>query len=137
MRCPCQSGETLENCCARYLFDRAAPAPTAEALMRSRFTAFALGDAGYLLHTWHPSTRPEVLELDPGVQWYRLDILGTHDGGAFATTGTVTFRAHFRSATNRRDKDSFTETSSFVREGRQWFYRDALELAEGSQPAVP
>lgn len=128
MRCPCQSGETLENCCARFLSDQDSPAPTAEALMRSRFTAFALGDAGYLLRTWHLSTRPRNLELQPEQQWYRLDILGTHDGGAFANTGTVTFRAYFRSATNRLDKDSFTETSSFVREERQWFYCGALEI---------
>lgn len=128
MRCPCQSGETLENCCARYLNSQDSPAPTAETLMRSRFTAFALGDADYLLRTWHPSTRPASLDLDPEQQWYRLDILGTHDGGAFATTGTVTFRAHFRSATNRRERDSFTETSSFVRKGRTWFYCEALEL---------
>ena len=128
MRCPCQSGETFQGCCARYLADASVHAPTAEALMRSRFSAFAVGDAGYLMRTWHPGTRPASLDLDPGQQWYLLEILDTNGGGAFAATGTVTFRAHYRSRTNRKLRESFTETSSFVREGRQWLYVGALEL---------
>lgn len=96
--------------------------------MRSRFSAFALGDAGYLLHTWHPSTRPESLELDPDQQWYLLEILDTRQGGYFDQEGVVTFRAHYRSAANRKIKDSLTETSSFVRDGKQWLYGDALEF---------
>lgn len=96
--------------------------------MRSRFSAFAVGDASYLLHTWHPSTRPTSLELDPDQQWYLLEILGTSGGGLFDTQGVVSFRAHCRSAANRKLKDSLTETSSFVREERQWLYMEALEL---------
>ncbi len=96
--------------------------------MRSRFSAFAVGDAGYLLHTWHPSTCPASLTLDPGQQWYRLDILGTSGGGLFDTQGVVSFRAHYRSMVNRKVKDSLTETSSFVRIGKQWLYVEALEL---------
>ncbi len=96
--------------------------------MRSRFSAFALADAAYLLRTWHPSTRPAIVELDPDQHFYLLEILDTHDGGVFSSAGTLTFRAHFRSAKNRKIKGSFTETSSFVREGRQWYYCDALEL---------
>ncbi|WP_369598881.1 YchJ family protein [Arthrobacter sp.] len=102
--------------------------PTAEALMRSRFSAFAVGDASYLLHTWHPSTRPASLQLDADQQWYLLEILGTSAGGLFDSQGVVSFRAHYRSAANRKLKDSLTETSSFVREGRQWLYVEALEL---------
>ncbi|POH58845.1 hypothetical protein CVS28_09010 [Arthrobacter glacialis] len=132
MRCPCQSGELFESCCAKYLESTAGGQrsfpPTAEALMRSRFSAFALGDAGYLLHTWHPSTRPESLELDPDQQWYLLEILSTRQGGYFDQEGVVTFRAHYRSAANRKIKDSLTETSSFVRDGKQWLYVDALEF---------
>lgn len=127
MRCPCNSGDRFRHCCARYVV-QGKDAPTAEALMRSRFSAFATGNSGHLLRTWHPGTRPASLELDPGQQWYLLEILATHDGGAFATSGTVTFRAHWRSAATRKGKESFTETSSFAREGRQWFYVDALEL---------
>lgn len=128
MRCPCNSGETFGQCCGRFLGNSQAFPPTAEALMRSRFSAFALADARYLLRTWHPSTRPAGLALDPDQQWYLLEILDTHDGGAFSITGIVTFRAHYRSATNRKLRDSLTETSSFVRDGRQWLYKDALEI---------
>lgn len=44
--------------------------------MRSRYSAFAIGDGDYLLRTWHPDTRPDALDLDPDQRWYRLDILG-------------------------------------------------------------
>lgn len=96
--------------------------------MRSRFTAFALGDADYLLRTWHPDTRPSSLELEPDQQWYLLEILGTERGGYFDQEGVVGFRAHYRSAANRKLKDALTETSSFTRQGRQWLYVEALEL---------
>lgn len=132
-RCPCNSGEILGNCCGRYLAQPGdgglpVPAPTAEALMRSRFTAFALGDAAYLLRTWHPGTRPDSLELDPGLEWHLLEILGAERGGPFDRDGTVTFRAHHRLAANRRERESFTETSTFVRENGQWLYVEALEI---------
>lgn len=128
MRCPCHSGEQYQHCCARFLGHLDAHPPTAEALMRSRFCAFALGEPAYLLRTWHPTTRPQSLELETDQQWYLLEILDRHDGGAFATTGTVTFRAHYRSATDRKQRDSFTETSTFTKEGQQWFYVRAVAI---------
>lgn len=75
-RCPCLSGETYGACCGP-LHRGARTAATAEALMRSRYSAFAVGDARYLLATWHPSTRPSSLELDPDQVWRRLDVLAT------------------------------------------------------------
>lgn len=90
-RCPCGTGETYGACCGR--FHAGAPAPTAEALMRSRFTAFAANDADYLLATWHSSTRPPSLDLDPGLRWQRLDVLETQ-GGPFDDAARVRFRAH-------------------------------------------
>lgn len=127
MRCPCVSGESFANCCARFLGGNV-PAPTAEALMRSRFSAFALHDAGYLLRTWHPNERPDSLDLDPDQQWYLLEILGTQRGGPFDNDGVVTFRAHYRSVANRKLRDSLTETSSFAKVGKQWLYVSALEF---------
>ncbi|MFZ2176709.1 MAG: YchJ family metal-binding protein, partial [Rhodococcus sp. (in: high G+C Gram-positive bacteria)] len=56
-RCPCLLGEPYDDCCGRY-HRGVTTAPTAERLMRSRFSAFAVLDAEYLLATWHPSTRP-------------------------------------------------------------------------------
>lgn len=91
--------------------------------MRSRFSAFAVGDTAYLLRTWHPRTRPARLALDPGQRWTRLEVVGTERGGLFDTTGTVEFRAHYRDA---GQPDTLHEHSRFVREGGEWVYLDAL-----------
>jgi SEC-C motif-containing protein len=117
-RCPCLSGETYDVCCGRFHAGRA-EAPTAEQLMRSRYSAFAVGDAGYLRRTWHPSTRPTDMDLDPAVRWTRLDVLAVTGGGPFDTAGTVEFRAH-----HRLDGVSGTqhEVSRFVREDGRWLY---------------
>ncbi len=90
--------------------------------MRSRFSAFALGDAGYLLRSWHPSARPAALELDGGLVWYRLDIVRTEAGGPFDTEGVVEFRAYFKGA----ERGQLHEVSRFLREGRDWFYVEAV-----------
>jgi SEC-C motif-containing protein len=120
-RCPCLSGNPYDECCGP-LHDGAA-APTAERLMRSRFSAFALGLPGYLLDSWHPSTRPASLELDPEQRWTRLDILSTRDGGPFDTRGQVAFRAWWRSDS---DRGTLEETSDFVRERGRWSYVDGV-----------
>ena len=119
-RCPCLSGESYDACCGPL--HRGEPSPTAERLMRSRFSAFALGDADYLLRSWHPSTRPSDVELDPGLRWYRLDIERTDRGGPFDREGVVEFVAHYRGT----ERGSIHEVSRFQREGRDWFYVDAL-----------
>ncbi|GAA1836049.1 YchJ family metal-binding protein [Agromyces salentinus] len=108
------------ECCGRWLAGEAAP--TAQQLMRSRFTAFAVGDVGYLLATWHPSTRPADLELDPGTRWLRLDIDRTVRGGPLDREGIVEFTAHSR---GHGERGSQHEVSTFVREGGRWFYVDA------------
>ena len=89
--CPCGSPLALDECCGRYHQGAAAPDP--EALMRSRYSAFALGLNTYLLATWHPSTRPEVLEPDPDTAWKSLVIV--HAEPALAHRGQVHFRAFF------------------------------------------
>jgi SEC-C motif-containing protein len=122
--CPCGSGETFAACCGalhRGRHSGLVTAPSAERLMRSRFSAFARGDAAYLLASWHPSTRPASLDLDPGVAWRRLEILGATAGGARDLTGTVEFVAHYWDAASRRSGQQH-EDSAFVREAGQWFY---------------
>lgn len=89
--------------------------------MRSRFSAFALGDADYLTRTWHPAQRPRSLELDPSLRWIRLDIVDTVGGGPFDSTGIVEFRAHHRTPDGR---GVLHERSRFVREHGTWFYVD-------------
>lgn len=113
MRCPCLSGLPFAECCSR--FHDGLPAPTAVALMRSRYSAFATGNSAYLLATWHHSTRPTNLQLDDGIGWYRLDILATAKGGPLDSTGIVEFEALYRGGSQR-------ERSSFIRETGRWFY---------------
>jgi len=64
--------------------------------MRSRYSAFAIGEPDYLVRTWHSTTRPAEVRLDPAQRWTRLDILSVDGGGLFDNTGTVEFRAHYR-----------------------------------------
>ncbi len=89
--------------------------------MRSRYTAFATGDAAYLRRTWHRSTRPARLDLDDGVTWRRLDVLRTQAGGPFDGTGVVEFVARYRGADG---PGLLHERSRFVREGGRWLYVD-------------
>lgn len=91
--------------------------------MRSRYSAFVLGDTDYLLRTWHPDSRPPTLQLDPELRWLRLDIEETRGGGWLDTEGTVEFRAHFRAGGSRGQQH---EISRFLRENGQWLYLDAL-----------
>lgn len=121
-RCPCGSGDTLGACCLRYLAGGGGvPAPTARALMRSRYTAFALGDVAHLLDTWHPSTRPALLDLDPQQRWLHLNVESWSGGGPFDTEGTVGFTAVCRGPDGRGE---LRELSRFVREDGRWYYVD-------------
>ncbi|MDU0477645.1 YchJ family metal-binding protein [Staphylococcus chromogenes] len=116
-RCPCCSGLTYAECCQR--FHLGASAPTAEALMRSRFSAFVTHDAEYLLRTWHEDTRPTQLGFDEQVEFFRLDILATSQGGPLDTTGTVDFEAFYRVG---RTIGSQREHSTFHKINGNWIY---------------
>jgi SEC-C motif-containing protein len=94
--------------------------------MRSRYSAFAVGDAGYLLATWHPSGRPRSLDLDPGLRWTGLDVLATTGGSLLGSDGTVEFRAHY---VDGRGAGSQHENSRFVRVGGRWRYLDGVSLS--------
>lgn len=110
------------ECCAPIIQGTAA-APTAERLMRSRFTAFTIGDADYLLRSWHPTTRPRSLDVDPELRWFRLDILGRLKGGLLDTEGTVEFVAHYRSPGGSGEQ---RENSRFLRHNGAWHYLAAV-----------
>lgn len=123
--CPCGTGLPYAECCGP-LHAGAAKAPTAEALMRSRYSAFAVGDEAYLLRTWHPATRPERLGLGAdGRRWTGLAILETDGGSPLHTGGTVRFRADY---TDADGPGSQTERSAFERIGSDWYYVDARDL---------
>ena len=119
-RCPCGSGLTYAEDCGR-LHAGTAPAATAEQLMRSRYSAFAVGDGAYLLASWDPATRPRALDLDPAVRWTGLEVLATTGGGLFDAEGTVTFRAHARSGGAEHVQ---SERSRFRRLDGRWLYVD-------------
>lgn len=87
--------------------------------MRSRFTAFAVGDPAYLLRTWHSTTRPRTLDLTGGPRFTRLEVLGSTGGTALHAEGTVLFRAHY---VDRGRPGVMEENSRFVREDGQWRY---------------
>jgi SEC-C motif domain protein len=124
--CPCgraAKGRPLAyaQCCGRFIGDFAGtPAPDAESLMRSRYTAFTLRRADYLLATWHASHRPADLQLDEGVKWLGLEVRrhkpvdGEH--------AEVEFVARQRDAGGRAHR--LHETSRFVREDGRWYYLD-------------
>ncbi len=118
--CPCRRGEPFDACCGPILAG-AKPAPTAETLMRSRYTAYVVGDVDYLLRSWHPNTRPAELELDPAQRWLFLEIVGTQRGGPFDDNGTVEFIAHYKLDGVR---DAMHELSAFVRVDGAWVYLD-------------
>lgn len=121
-RCPCGTGLSFGECCGAFLAGRAT-APTAVQLMRSRYTAFALGEAGYLLATWHPSTRPRTLEFDPDLAWRSLEIVRTVRGGPLDRDGVVEFVARY---SVDGERGAMRETSRFVRDDR-WRYVDPVD----------
>jgi SEC-C motif-containing protein len=83
--------------------------------MRSRYSAFAVGDAAYLRATWDPATRPRRVRVDPAVRWTGLEVLGRTGGGLLDTEGTVSFRA-------RHDGGVVEEDSRFRRDAGRWLY---------------
>lgn len=122
-RCPCGLGEEFAACCHRLL--AGAPAPSAEALMRSRYTAFVVGDGHYVLATWHPDTRPPRLSLDPADRWVDLHILDRAAGGPFDTEGTVEFVARYIDAAGNRGR--LHERSRFAKIDGRWWYLGGTE----------
>jgi SEC-C motif-containing protein len=118
--CPCGSGAAFGACCLP-LHRGEGQATTAEQMMRSRYSAFAVGDAEYLWRTWHPRTRPESVEIDPEVVWTGLEIVRCVDGGPVDTDGEVEFRASYLEGTRT---GTLHELSRFAVRARRWFYVD-------------
>ena len=110
--CPCGSGQPYDRCCGPC--HQGTPAATAEALMRSRYSAYCLGLRDYLLATWHPDTRPASLDLDeaPKPQWIGLDIRRANaDQVEFVARYKVNGRAH-----------KLHELSDFRQIDGRWYY---------------
>jgi len=120
--CPCGSGAPLAACCGRYL-GTGVPAPDAERLMRSRYTAFVRGDVDHLLTTWHPSTRPRSLDLEPGVKWLGLAVRQHRALGPDDAEVEFVARSRWQGRGQR-----LHERSRFVREDGAWYYVDGDPL---------
>lgn len=122
--CPCGSGGTLVACCGPIV-DGVMRAPTAESLMRSRFTAFALGRHEHIRRTHAPEKREPLPRADgpgdDGLEWTHLEVLERTAGGPEDDMGTVTFAAHYR-----RDgvPGVHRECSRFRRDKGEWVYVD-------------
>ncbi|HWJ83427.1 MAG TPA: YchJ family metal-binding protein [Nocardioides sp.] len=123
--CPCGSGTAYAACCGR--FHGGTAATTAEELMRSRYAAFAVGDAAYLLRTWHPATRPGSITLDPEQRWTGLEVLATEAGGEDDAKGVVEFRASY---VVRGEPGSLHEISRFFRVAGDWVYVRGRQLRD-------
>lgn len=123
--CPCQSLKKYADCCAVYIEGTSQP-PTAEALMRSRYTAHAKGFFDYLESTVHPDIRSaeereQMESWSSKVEWLNLSILDTRDGGVDDKRGEVSFEAQYtiEGMPQRLREDAF-----FRKEDDQWFYVD-------------
>ncbi len=117
--CPCQSGQSYATCCRVWHtgLSEGQHAPTPEALMRSRYSAYVLGRLDYLQATWHPTTLPLDLTL-PCVKWLGLEVRHMQTTG---DAGVVEFVARSREAGRAQ---RLHETSRFVRERGRWYYLD-------------
>jgi len=123
--CPCQSSKTYVECCLPYI-EGTQPVPTAQALMRARYTAHAKGFYDYLESTVHPDLRNEeerqqMEGWSKEVEWHSLEILATRDGGVDDTTGEVSFDAQY---TVHGMPQHLREDAFFRKEDGTWFYVD-------------
>ncbi len=114
---------SFAKCCERYLdhFDTT-PAPSAEYLMRSRYSAFVLERADYLQNTWHQTTRPSELTFEQGVKWLGLDVR------AYRLIDPEHAEVEFVAASRLKGRPiRLHELSRFVREDGRWFYVDGTQ----------
>lgn len=118
--CPCNSSKTYEQCCKP--FHDGTSAKTAEALMRARYSAYALGLDTYLQQTYHPSTRPPGKLTDSTTRWLGLRIISTVEGNDGDTVGQVHFIARYKINGRAHRID---ENSRFIFENGKWYYLQA------------
>jgi SEC-C motif-containing protein len=125
MDCPCGSGTPFETCCEPVLTG-ARPAPTAEACMRARYTAYTRVAMDYVLESTHPDFRDDY---DPEnarrwaeqAEWHGLEVLATEAGGPADGTGTVEFLAAY---TLDGDLEHYHEIAEFERLDGRWYFRE-------------
>jgi SEC-C motif domain protein len=127
--CLCGSELMYADCCGKYHNGTQNPA-TAEALMRSRFTAYALRNVDYLLSSWDKSKRPAAIDFSKETAvWQKLQIINVKKGGPQDSKGIVEFKAFYC----QDGGDYFLhEISRFIKTGQRWLYLDGLVKASGN-----
>jgi SEC-C motif-containing protein len=118
--CPCRPDRPYDDCCGRL--HAGGVAETAEALMRSRYSAYVRGDVDYLMATWHPDTRPVELDLGDAAatRWLGLEVKRHALIGA--DSAVVEFIARYK--VGGAPAVRLHEISRFVRENGRWYYFD-------------
>lgn len=132
--CPCASGKPFDDCCGPVIAGER-PAETAEALMRSRYSAFARGETDWLEESLHPDQRGEhdaegARQWAQKSQWTGLRIVDTSGGGPEDREGTVEFVAAYR---YKEQPQEHHEIGSFVREQGRWYYVDGKLVTPGTR----
>ena len=130
--CPCGSKAYYIDCCELYLQNKAI-APTAEALMRSRYSAYCKGNVDYLIQTQYPKRRKKtdrqmLLKTITNTKWIGLTILKTQNGGVNDRRGIVEFVAQYRGLQLTDKVYQLHEQSRFIKEDSIWFYQDGNSL---------
>lgn len=137
--CPCGSDLSYQTCCSP-LHKNEQKAATAQALMRSRYSAYVVHDADYLIATWHSDCQAQLFksEIESGfekTQWLGLHVIacenGSHPDEAF-----VEFSACFIER-NNEDKQLIHERSRFLRIDNEWFYIDGVNPKVGRNDHCP
>lgn len=138
--CPCGSGLQYSACCHPYL-TRAVPAPTPEALMRSRYTAYVRQDVDYLIATWYPEHHPQqwrdaIADSCRDTHWLGLTVLDAA-AGSHAQEGFVEFAARYTEPGRPTRPAVLHERSRFLRLHDRWYYVDGVHLQTGRNARCP
>ncbi len=120
--CPCGRVGSYATCCGT-VHARLAGAAHAEDVMRARYSAYVRRLEGFLLESWHPSTRPASMTFDPSLRWTGLTVVATVAGGPFDAAGEVSFVAAFE---RRGVPGSLAERSRFERLLTGWVYVEGI-----------
>jgi SEC-C motif-containing protein len=136
--CPCGSGRPLADCCLPYI-KNGVPAPTAEALMRSRYTAYTMAEIDYLVATHDTGPNDEVDRELTGrwareSEWLSLEVKGTEKGAATDDTGVVEFIARYKA---NGTEQAHHERSRFRKKDGRWFYVDGSQVKPKPVRAAP
>lgn len=122
--CPCGSGSAYDDCCGPLLRNERA-ATGVEELMRSRYSAYAVGALDHLFRTWHPRTRPDLIDPDEGLTWTGLEVLAVTEPAPGEQHGTVEFRASWTWA---GQQGALHELSRFEQRAGRWVYVEGQPL---------